>query len=710
MRNIIILAVSTLFLISCNSSQSSKNVTWKINTVEELWHHHPDQIRSLFEVLDLNQEGLNSIQEFLSQGDTTKAAEALIDYYKNIDRSWVVSTLDHMEYQDALAQASALVADTVIREGHHYHIPTNSDGSWQWDYTGPDDDDEFGYGLNGHKYLPALYSVAQKTGETKYAKKFDHLLKDWIIHHPFPEKKDSVHLVWDPSIPLDYRDIGEVEWRTLETGNRLGVSWPQTFYGLQQKDAFTPATRLLMLSSLAMQCDFLQKLHKFGHNWTTMEMNGLALAGLAFPEFKNASTWATYAQDVMKNEINRQVYPDGLQSEISSKTQWVALNRFETLAVNFSKAGRDMSDDYLSRVEQMYDYLAYSMRPDGHQPLNNDSDRDDLKPRILTAAEKFGRPDWQWITTNGKLGSSPTRNPSVTFPWAGIHIMRNGWNRDSDWSFFDAGPYGTGHQHRDMLHLSINAFGKDILVDGGRYTHKDYFNFDPSFWRGYFRSSYSHNVILVDGNGQKEGPLRAESPLVENQDFIHAPLYDYAFGTFEDGFENIEGDVVHSRSVMYLKGKYWIVLDHFETDRPHNIQALWHYAPDNIVSIDGIESVSSNKNAPNLRIVPVGNIPWDVEIIEGQEKPVIQGWYSSVFGEKVTNPTMVYSANISQSSTFAWVMVPSRTEVAKVKVKMNVKDDLANITISNPNDSDINITMPLEKNLRKVKVDFRAFE
>ncbi|MFT6809603.1 MAG: hypothetical protein ACJA01_002841 [Saprospiraceae bacterium] len=147
-----------------------------------------------------------------------------------------------------------------------------------------------------------------------------------------------------------------------------------------------------------------------------MEMNGLALAGLPFPEFRNADTWAKYAQDVMKKEINRQVYLDGLQTELSSKTQWVALNRFETLAANFSKAGKEMSEAYYNKVEQMYDYLAYSLRPDGHQPLNNDSDRDDLKSRILKAAIKYDRPDWQWIATNGQRGTLPEGVPSITFP------------------------------------------------------------------------------------------------------------------------------------------------------------------------------------------------------------------------------------------------------------------------------------------------------
>lgn len=704
MRNSLFLVICICFLIGCANRQDSNK--WQLNTVEDVWVNHPNQLRSLFDALDLNYSGLSSVEKALTDGDTIKAAKNLLEYYQKLDRDWIITTLDYIGLDEALRQANSLMADSVIRHGNQYKIPVNADGSWPWDYTGPDKDDEFGYGLNGQKYLGSLFTVWKKTGDAKYINRYDQLVKDWVIHHPVPEKGDSVYLVWDHKIPLDYRDIGEVEWRTLETGHRLGASWPQTFYGLQKEEAFSPAAKLLMLSSLVMQSDFLQKNHKSGHNWTTMEMNGLALAGLSFPEFKNAYTWAKYAQDVMKEEINRQVYPDGLQSEISSKTQWVALFRFETLASNFAKAEKPMSEEYLSRVELMYDYLAFSIRPDGHQPLNNDSDRDDLKPRLLKAANKFNRPDWKWIVTNGKNGALPEVESSITFPWAGIHIMRNGWNRDSDWSFFDAGPYGTGHQHRDKLHLSINAFGKDLLVDGGRYTHKDYFNFDPAFWRGYFRSSYSHNVILIDGNGQKEGPVRTDSPLVDNEDYIHAQSYDYAYGTFDDGFEKTEGEAVHSRSVIYIKGKYWVVLDHFKTDRPRKIQALWHYAPDNEVTTDGIEALSTNSDEPNLRIIPVGDVPWNVEIIEGQEKPVIQGWYSSVFGEKVTNPTMVYSTEIQESTTFAWVMVPAKGTVPKVKVDLQKRNGLVYISIKGADSESVEVTMPLEKNSSQVSLKY----
>ena len=527
-----------------------------------------------------------------------------------------------------------------------------------------------------------------------YVKVFDAIIKDWVVQHPLPAVEDSIYLVLEGVDGLDYRDLGEVEWRTLEAGNRLGASWLALFYGFQTSKAFSSAARLLMLASIATQANYLLQYHNKGHNWTTMEMNGLALAGLAFPEFKGAEVWTVYALKTMEQEINRQVYPDGVQTELSTKTQWVALFRFESIATNFMKAGRSVSEAYLQRVEEMYNYLAYSIRPDGHQPLNNDSDREDLRPRILKAAKKFDRPDWQWIATNGKVGQTPDSLPSLTFPWAGINIMRNKWDDQAHWSFFDTGPFGTGHQHADKLHLSIAAYGKDLLVDGGRYTHMDYFSFDPTIWRGYFRSSFSHNVILVDGKGQNGGPTTVDQPLTAGVDYVHNPQFDFARGTFTEGYEGLSGEMHHSRSVLYLRNQYWVVVDHFETDSPRELQVLWHYAPTCEVVLENDEAISVNPKEGNLRIVPIGSLHWSVELVSGQEQPTIQGWYSEEYGTKAPNSTVIYTTTIDKPATFVWLLAPSKGQVPKFNTNLVRKDQDLEVLISRHGQNSNTLSIP----------------
>lgn len=686
------------FLVLCLSTITPKGLPAQIlpgfNTVEELWQQHPDQLRSLFLSLNLYAPDLSEVQLTIQSGDTVLASKLLLNYYEKAERNWVVGILEYSPVGESLVTANLLTHDSVNIASAKDQVPRTVSGNWQWDFTGPHHDDEFGYSLNGHKYLPDLYHAWQHSDSLIYVKVFDALIKDWVVQHPLPAVGDSIYQVLKGDNGLDYRDLGEVEWRTLEAGNRLGVSWPQLFYGFQPTQAFSPAARLLMLSSIAVQANYLYQYHKKGHNWTTMEMNGLALAGLAFPEFKAAERWAAYALKTMEQEINRQVYPDGVQTELSTKTQWVALSRFESIATNFQKAGREISKAYMNRVEQMYNYLAYSLRPDGHQPLNNDSDREDLRPRVLKAANKFDRPDWQWIATNGKTGHLPDSLPSLVFPWAGINIMRNGWDAEAHWSFFDNGPFGTGHQHADKLHLSIAAYGKDLLVDGGRYTHMNYFSFDPTKWRGYFRSSFSHNVILVDDMGQNGGPTMVDQPLKEGDHYVHHPEYDFARGYFTDGFEELDGNTDHSRSVLYLHDQYWVVVDHFETDRPRDLKVLWHYAPSCEVVLEKSEAVSVNVEEANLRIVPIGEIPWHAEVLSGQEKPFIQGWYSADYGNKEPTATVVYTTTIDKPTTFAWLLVPAKGAVPKFTAKFTQKDLDLEVSVAEQGQNPVTINFP----------------
>lgn len=707
MSRYLFFALLCLYLISCSKKDRDNSEWMDIKSAESLWETNTVRLRTMLKSLNYQHPGLDQVHAYLVDKDTLSALESLIGYYGNIDRSWVITTMEKQPFEDVLRMANAIAADSMYFEMKFSSIPSTPYQGWKWNYTGPEADDEFGYTLNGHRYVLALLAAREETQSVKYSEVFDRLIRDWIIHHPLPEATDSIYLVLNSVNNLDYRDIGEVEWRTIQAGQRLGDTWPQAFYVFQNDKEFSEAARLLMLCSIYEQAEYLRKYHKRGHNWTTMEMNGLALAGLAFPEFREADDWADYALEVMSEEINRQVYPDGVQTEISTKTQWVALQRFESLAENFYKAGSKLPKPYQKRLEEMYNYLAFCMRPDGHQPLNSDADREDLRERVVAAATKFGRPDWVWVATNGQWGEMPEKGLSITFPWAGIHIMRSGWEADAGWTFFDNGPYGTGHQHRDKLHLSIAAFGKDLLVDGGRYTHQDYFSFDPTVWRGYFRSSFSHNVILVDGKGQRGGSTRASSPLIADHDYVHRPGFDYAYGVFSDGFEEVDGTVVHSRSVLYVHDQLWIVLDQIKTDKPRELQVLWHYAPGCEVMMDGMEALSVNDVGANLRIMPVGTLGWNTEIVSGQEAPIKQGWYSGTYGVREPNPTVIYSTPISGSVTFAWVIVAANGAVPPVSVEFLEKWGLFSASISEGDRYRYDITMPYEKDVSKVWVSSR---
>ena len=184
---------------------------------------------------------------------------------------------------------------------------------------------------------------------------------------------------------------------------------------------------------------------------------------------------------------------------------------------------------------------------------------------------------------------------------------------------------------------------------------------------------------------------------------MNTPVYDFARGTFLDGYVGVEGAVSHTRTVVYVRSLFWVVVDYVTTDKLRKIQALWHFAPSCEVKTDVARSYSDNQADGNIEIVPVANLDWEVELIKGQEKPFIQGWYSEDYGKKEPNIAAVYTSNIAKATTLAWVMIPSigkRVKVAATVLKQDAEHIQLKVQLERKNPVIVNV--PLTKGLPTV--------
>jgi hypothetical protein len=641
---------------------------------------HPECVTKLFNSLDLDRQGLEAVKLAVEKEDLPGACEALLAYYHN---GKMVPWLRKDAVQpsdDTVPATEAILKDKITVLSVTAKVPRLENGRLNWAYNGPDGDREWGWCLNRHYHLYKLFNAYLETGNRDYVRCINEHIRDWVLSNPYPAKKSNTP-----------------QWRGLEAYHRI-MYWAKFFYGLQQVEEFSPAAHILMLSSIPDHAHYLRHFHAGGGNWITMEMYGLATAGVCWPEFKDANMWVDYSVEQIIPEMTNQVYPDGVQKELTSSYHWVALYNFQQFADLVRRCRRKLPAEFDQGLEQMWNYLAYSLRPDGCSPLNNDSDRIDFREFVLEAGETYNRPDWTYIVTNGREGKAPEKLPSIFFPWAGQLIMRSGWDQNAHWAFFDAGPWGMGHQHNDKLHLSVAAYGRDILVDGGRYRYK---------WdqlRKYFLGSASHNVILIDDNGQNGGVKVTTQPL--EGVFAVEPNLDYALGCFDKGFQGVEGKVIHTRAVMYIRGKFWVVVDRIVTDPPRSSQAIWHYHPDCTVTVEDGSVTSTDPDKGNLRIVPVFPAEpglWTVELVEGQTEPNIQGWYSERYNHKQPSPTAVYSTKIDTTATFAWVLLPARGAVLHAKAEMVAKDEAGvRIRIEVPQEKPVDVTVPLKEGKPKI--------
>ncbi|HKK47120.1 MAG TPA: heparinase II/III family protein, partial [Balneolaceae bacterium] len=155
----------------------------------------------------MGKKGLEEVQKAIQSGDTTKACKTLLNYYRNSDSGdWLRDVKQGLE-SDYMNQARNLLDNRVTLASTTDKIPLQPNGGWMWNYTGPNQDKEFGYSLNGHTYLLALLHAWKQSGEQKFARSADVRIRDWILHNPLPAKGDSVYKVLKPNSNLGWRDI-----------------------------------------------------------------------------------------------------------------------------------------------------------------------------------------------------------------------------------------------------------------------------------------------------------------------------------------------------------------------------------------------------------------------------------------------------------------------------------------------------------------------
>jgi hypothetical protein len=607
----------------------------QINSAEDVCKAYPEKMDYIFQNLNLDYKGLEEVKKAYKNGDLPKTCELLLEYYKTSESAKRLKKEPPLFSQKTIKAADSITNDFFTFQNLAGQVPRLEDGHLKWSHNGPEDDIEWAWALNRHYPVAYLLPHYFETGNADYAKYIDSFTKDWIIESwPYPAVKSSTAM-----------------WRGLEVSFRV-KTWAQVFFGLMNTETISPATKLLILSSLPDHAHYARYFHA-QNNWLTMEISGLATVATAWPEFKQAEEWLNYSIDVMAESMKHQVYADGAQTELTSSYHYVALLNFELFKNLCNDAGKSLPEFYDRTLEEMYNYLAFTIRPDGNGLLNNDADLMYNRNIVLKAAETYKRDDWKYMVTNGTTGIKPENGPSFIFPWAGHLISRSGFDTDAHWSFFDMGPWGSGHQHNDKMHFSVVAFGRDLLVDGGRFAYRGEV---ATKFRSYATGSASHNILLIDGKGQAPGPKVTEEP-VSKKDYLITPDYDLGRASFSE-FIGLEGACKHTRTLFYARGDLWVVVDQVSTDKPRKIEALWHWHPGCKVVAENEKVLTQNEKG-NLQLVPAGNQKWNVSLVKGQEEPEIQGWYSKEYNIFEPNPTTIFSTQIEEDATFVWVLYPS---------------------------------------------------
>lgn len=569
--------------------------------------------------------------------------------------------LTRMSDREIIDRADAALAFELHPSGVKPKCTSGSRIDWQ---ANPTDNKEWLLMLHRHAWW-ALWGAAYKlSGDEKYAQAFVAQICDWIERNPMPASKSEHH----------------APWRLMECGLRLRLSWIPAFGCFYHSSHFTDAAKLLVLRAIYDHCNFLQNFFT-NRNHLVRESNGLVAAATSFPEFAESQAWLTEGIARLDRELQAQVNKDGSHIEMSVGYQWLAIDEFEVTRSLLRRANSSLPNVNLqTTLEAMYEFLGAVMRPDRNFPQLNDGfilwDAD----RLAAAARDFKREDLEYVATCGECGQVPV-STSRSFPNAGVHVMRSGWDADARYMIFDTGPYGGPHGHEDKLSFELFAFGSPFIVDPGSYTYQPD---DP--YRNYFVGSQGHNTIVVDGHSQIRRWDRSHlDPVADDSahgEWLTAENFDWVCGTYDEGYaefslQNSNGAVPdkgisHTRQIVFAKPDYWIIVDELSSEESHQYTALFHLAPDIEVihHADKAAVLQSRRSGAKLLMQAVCAEPIIGKMVIGQESP-IQGWYSEDHHSKQPTATLMFNIADIRSTVIAWVLVPLRQQ-----------DDVSQVDIS----------------------------
>ncbi len=553
----------------------------------------------------------------------------------------------------------------IAREFVFYQVPGKvPPGNWDWTWR-PGTDWEWTYALNRHHWWAELAAAYLATGDQRYAQELDSLIRSWV-----------------GQCPVHVDDISS--WRTLETGIRVAGPWIGILSAMKATPVITDTAWIMYLRAIHDHAEHLVA-HPKANNWLLVESNGLLTCGIVFPEFRRAKDWVRTAVERFEREMEQSVHPDGAHIEYSSSYHFLSLHSFTAAMDKADRTvGRVFSDAFRNRLELMWEYPMYMMRPDGRLPLLNDSDTADIRPQLRAAGERFGRQDFVFAATNGREGTPPA-DTSHRFPWVRRAVMRSGWDEHAFYGFLETAPCGSGHVNEDALTFEIMAYGQPLIGTMGRYSY------DPVPVRRYLVSSAAYNTVMIDGEGQKwtkTHPDRstwvAREPTADP--WSSTAEQDVAYGRFNGPWTGDLSGVVWERRMAFHKPDaklrrpgFWVVRDTFTGEGGHELRFLLHFYPGNVVCDDETHTVRSDYSGAHANVLVAFEHPEAVKFdcAHGQEDPP-RGWYSARYGviEPAWEVAVVRAAVFP--ADFVMVFVPYQAEA---KLPVRVKRDQGVVSV-----------------------------
>ncbi|MBM3726793.1 MAG: hypothetical protein FJW40_15390 [Acidobacteria bacterium] len=422
--------------------------------------------------------------------------------------------------------------------------------------------------LNRHQHLVTLAMAYRITGRAEFLGEIAAQVESWLKANPMERG-----INWASALEVAFR-----AWSWIWVYHLAGGDLPDPVRGALRNGIYQHGCYLKPNLSFY----FSANTHLLG------EALVLSTIGALFPDFPGAARWRDHGAAVVREQMNRQVFPDGAYFEQSTYYHVYAVDMFAWLAVLAKQP-----DPYLEKLGRMADFLDALLGAGRAIPLIGDDDggrwfhphgdRDKFgRATLATCSVLLGRDSWRWwredlneqavwwLPAASIAAAPPPAAPapaSRLFENTGLAVLAAGNVRIT----FDCGPFGAstaGHSHSDTLSITVSKGETALLTDAATYTYMA-----DVEQRNWFRGSAAHNTLRIGGADQATpvNPFRwAQPPRVELLRWESDQAMDRVDAAVQyRGFR-------HRRLVVFQKPSLVVIFDEVEGPGNPSIDQFWH--------------------------------------------------------------------------------------------------------------------------------------
>ena len=641
----------------------------------------PELKPEVFDLINLDYPGLESVKTLHAEGKDTEAAEALLTYYKTRtgirtpeikDVKKVKINKEHQQWAD-----DALKHTFFVHKGYQPSFNYGEDIDWKfW----PVKDNELRWQLHRHKWFVPMGRAYRVSGDEKYAVEWTKQYIDWIRKNPYVKISKAEYEISNDSQLKSDAENTRFAWRPLEVSHRL-QDQPVQFQLFIDSPAFTVEFLTEFLVNYHRHAEHIISNYSKQGNHLLFEAQRMLCAGSFFPEFRRAKDWRNSGVDILNREIEVQVYKDGGQYELCPHYHMASIEIFiKALEVADINGFRNVfPQSFIDTIEKMIMFYANISYPDYTNPCFSDARlvaKKNMIKSFKTWSELF--PENQAIkywATEGAEGQLP-ENLSAGYPDSGFFVFRNGWGDDATQMVVKAGPPAFWHNQPDNGTFELWYNGKNLFPDSGSYVYAG--EGEVMQWRNWFRRTSSHNTLTLN---------HKDIETTNSNTLLWKPEGDVQILVTENqSYEKLK----HRRSIFFVEGKYFVIVDE-AIGSAKGIVNLHYQLPRGKCTSNrtNLEFSTMADDGVNVKLKCFGPEETSIEMMEG--------WLSTEYMKKVKRPH--YSFNVKKTDN-----KPVRYITVLMPGEGSIEDTKITASFINPyfNQNSLKLMVKVGKNKKKV--------